>query len=154
MRIIIVMLRVALGWLYFYAGVTKLLDPAWSAAGYLSGAKTFPGFFHWLASPGVLPFTNALNAWGLTLIGAALILGIAVRLASVFGVLLMALYYVCMLEFPYPDAHSFIVDEHVIYALLLLFLSSVQAGRVWGLQPWASRLPIVRRFPRIRGLLE
>ena len=33
-------LRVVMGWLFFYAGITKVLDPAWSAAGYITNAKS------------------------------------------------------------------------------------------------------------------
>ena len=31
-------LRLAVGWLYFYSGISKFLEPGWSAAGYLKGA--------------------------------------------------------------------------------------------------------------------
>ena len=36
--------RVALGWLYLYAGMIKVFDPAWSSAGYLKKAQVFGGF--------------------------------------------------------------------------------------------------------------
>ena len=78
-----------MGWLFLYAGIVKVLDPDWTSAGFLAGAKTFPAFFHWLASPGILPVTDALNAWGLTLLGVALLLGVTVRLASGLGIALM-----------------------------------------------------------------
>jgi thiosulfate dehydrogenase [quinone] large subunit len=67
------LLRIALGWLFFYAGLSKVLDPAWSAAPFLAKATTLPSLFAWLASPGILPVTNALNAWGLLLLGASLL---------------------------------------------------------------------------------
>lgn len=122
-----------MGWLFFYAGITKVLNPAWSAEGYLKGAKTFPEFFNFFLRPDVLPTVNILNEWGLTLIGAALILGFFVRWASLAGIVLMALYYLPILDFPYPNAHSYIVDEHVIYAFSLLVLFGLNAGKVWGL---------------------
>lgn len=147
------LLRITLGWMFFYAGITKVLNPAWSAAGYLTGAKTFVGFYQWLASPGILPITNFLNEWGLTLIGIALILGIAVRFYSFFGALLMLLYYFPILQFPYPNPHSYIVDEHIIYTAAFLALAAVRAGRVWGLENWCANLPICSRFPRLRNWL-
>ena len=147
------LLRISLGWLMLYAGVTKIIDPAWSAAGYLRGAKTFPGFYDWLIQPSLLPTVNFINEWGLTLLGASLILGVFVRLSSVLGALLMILYYLPVLDFPYPNPHSYIVDEHIIYALALLYLAAVRAGRVWGLEGWCSRLPICSRFPAYRKLL-
>src|SRR3989338_4979846 len=33
------LLRIAMGWLMFYAGITKILDPNWSAAEYLTGLE-------------------------------------------------------------------------------------------------------------------
>src|SRR3990167_4727620 len=116
-KIFLFLLRISLGWLFFYAGITKVLNPAWSAAGYLKGAKTFVGFYQWLLDPAILPWLNLVNEWGLTLLGVSLIFGVFVRLSSVLGAVLMLLYYFEILDFPYPNAHSFIVDEHIIYAL-------------------------------------
>lgn len=124
--------RLAVGWLIFYAGITKILDPAWTAAGYLGAAKTFPGFYQWLASPVNIGWVNFLNEWGLTLIGASLILGLGVRLSSILGALLMLLYYFPVLEFPKVE-HGFIVDEHIVYAAILLFFAAIRAGRYYGL---------------------
>ena len=94
-----------------------------------------------------------MNEWGLTLIGIALILGIAVRFYSFFGALLMLLYYFPILQFPYPNPHSYIVDEHIIYTAAFLALAAVRAGRVWGLENWCANLPICSRFPRLRNWL-
>lgn len=126
------LLRFSMGWLMFYAGITKILNPEWSAAGYLGNAKTFTGFFNWFVQPDVLPLTNFLNEWGLTLLGVSLILGIFVRLSSVLGALLMLLYYFPVLQFPIIPPHSYIVDDHIIYALVLIYFSVVRAGRIFG----------------------
>lgn len=150
-RIVLVLLRLAMGWLMFYAGITKVLDPNWSAAGYLRGAKTFAGFFQWLASPANTGWVNVINEWGLTLLGVSLILGIGVRFASLLGAVLMLLYYFPVLEFP-RVGHGYLVDEHVVYALVLLYFTAARAGRVFGLEAWCAGLPICRRFPRIRAL--
>ena len=143
-------LRIALGWMYFYAGVTKLLDPQWSALGYLKGAKTFPWLFGWFAQPQILPVVNFLNEWGLTLIGLSLILGVVVRLSSSLGALLTALYYLPILDTFYPNPHSFVVDEHIIYIASFLVLIGFHAGRFWGLEKWCSSLPICSKFPKLR----
>src|SRR3989338_9860629 len=86
-------LRITLGWMFFYAGITKILDSNWSAAGYLEASKTFPDFYQWLLQPGILPFVNFINEWGLTLLGISLILGLFVRLNSILGSILMLMYY-------------------------------------------------------------
>lgn len=127
------LLRVSLGWMFFYAGLAKLLDPAWSARGYLEAAKSFGGLYDWLTRPGILPMVDFINEWGMTLLGLSLILGLFVRLSSPLGALMMFLYYLPILDFPLVGAHSYIVDEHIIYIFLLLFLGSAGAGKVWGL---------------------
>jgi thiosulfate dehydrogenase [quinone] large subunit len=152
-KLFLFLLRVSMGWLFLYAGITKVFDPAWSAAGYLKGAQTFGGFYQWLASPQILPFTNFLNEWGLTLIGAALILGVFIRVGAVLGAAMMLLYYLPVLNFPLVGEHSYLVDEHIVYVFALLLLSSLKAGRVWGLEDWCSNLPVCAKFPRLRDWL-
>ena len=138
-------LRISLGWLFFYAGITKVLNPAWSAAGYLKGAKTFSLFYQWLLTPSVLPVINFLNEWGLTLIGASLILGVFVRWGSYAGVLLMVLYYLPILQFPKVGDHSYIVDEHIIYIFAFLVLAGFNAGETWGLENRISSIFRVKK---------
>lgn len=152
-KLSIFFLRITTGWMMLYSGITKIIDPQWSAAVYLKGAKTFTGLYHWLADPQMLPITNVINEWGLTLLGISLIFGVFVRLSSILGVVLMLLYYLPLLDFPYPNPHSYLIDEHIIYAIVLLLLASFRAGRVWGLENWCSNLPICSQFPRLREWL-
>lgn len=133
------LLRISLGWLFFYAGITKIVNPEWSSKGYLAGAKTFAWFYHALTGPGILPFIDFMNEWGLTLIGLSLILGVFVRISAWAGALLMLLYYLPVLEFPLIGTHSYIVDEHVVYMFALLVLGAFRAGRVWGLGSLIAR---------------
>jgi len=150
---ILALLRVALGWLFFYAGFTKLINPAWSAKGYLLGAKTFSGFYAWLTSSNVMPIVDFVNEWGLTLLGVSLILGIAVRFSSVLGSLLMVLYWFPVLTFPYVD-HGYVVDDHIVYALVLLYFAAVGAGRSYGLGELCARLPLCAKYPKLRAWLS
>ena len=122
------LLRVSLGWYMLYAGLTKVFDPAWSAAGYLRGAKNFTEMYGFFASPNVLPITNFLNEWGLTLIGLSLVFGILIRVSAVFGAMLMLFYYLA-LSFPHPDAYTYVVDEHLVYAGAFLVLAACDAQR-------------------------
>ncbi|MBE7524813.1 DoxX family membrane protein [candidate division WWE3 bacterium] len=148
-NILLAFLRLSLGWIFFWAGISKVADPAWSAAGFLKNAQTFHSFFSWWASPSVLPVTNFLNEWGLLLIGLSLITGLFVRLSSFFGILLMALYYCARLKFPYPDANSFIVDSHIVYALLLGYFIAMRAGRVYGLD---GKIQKLKRWKNIKWI--
>ena len=152
-QISIFLLRISLGWMYFWAGITKVFNPEWSAAGYLQKAKTFPEFFQWLTTQRLLPSVNFLNEWGLTLLGVALILGVFVRVSSSLGMMLMLLYYLPILQFPHPNPNSFLVDQHIIFIVALLVLISFRAGRTWGLENWCSSLPICSKFPKLRAWL-
>ena len=64
----------------------------------------------------------------------------------------MLLYYFPAVEFPFVG-HGFIVDEHIVYALILLFFAAIRAGRIWGLEERCSNLPICSRFPKLRSIL-
>ena len=130
------LLRISLGALFFYAGISKIMDPAWPAAGYLSSAKTFPSLYSWFASPENIGWINFTNEWGLTLIGLALILGIAVRPAAFGGMLLVLLYYFPVLDFPYAGEHFYIVDDHIIYLLALLVVYTSKAGSWWSVNKY------------------
>ena len=120
----------------FYAGIVKILDPSWTSAGYLKGAKTFSAFYLWLTNPEIINGVNFLNKWGLTLLGVSLMIGIFVRLSSVLGAVLMALYYWPVLDFPKAGAYGYIIDEHIIYILILVLFAVTAAGRFWGLDEY------------------
>ncbi|OGE75441.1 MAG: hypothetical protein A3K05_00265 [Candidatus Doudnabacteria bacterium RIFCSPHIGHO2_01_48_18] len=153
-KMLLFLMRVALGWLMFYAGITKVLNPDWTAAGYLRGAKTFSGIYNFFASPEILPAIDFINEWGLALLGVSLILGIGVRITSWCGAALMALYYLPILRFPYVGEHSYLVDEHIIYILVLLYFSKAGAGRAWwGMEDWFASLPFIRKNRKLKELL-
>lgn len=146
--------RLALGWLFFYAGVTKIFDPQWSPKGYLLSAKTLPALYAWLASPSVLPILTVIAAWSLFLLGVSLLLGIGIKISGRLGAVLMVLFYLPILSFPLVGNHGFLVDEHVIYALALLVLSSGAMQTPWSL---GSRLTKIRFFasrPHLATLLR
>ncbi|MBI5621746.1 DoxX family membrane protein [Candidatus Falkowbacteria bacterium] len=128
-----VLLRVALGILFGYAGISHLTTSGWSAGGYLMNAKTFSGFYAWLAGSSILPLVNFVNEWGLTLLGISLALGLFVRFSAPLGALLMLLYYFPVLNFPLVGEHGWLVDEHIVYLFALLYLAAENAGTVYGL---------------------
>ncbi len=128
-RLLITILRIAIGWHFLYEGVSKIVQGNWTASGFLlhtSGA--FSGFYHFLAgSPALLRFTDVLNMYGLALIGLALFLGLFSRLAALSGAIVLTVYYFAYPPFGNPmlnpaDGHLFIVDKLFIEAAALLFL--------------------------------
>lgn len=142
-KISLFILRITLGSMYLWAGFSKIVNPTWSAEGYLRSAKIAPDFYMWLASPSVLPIVNIVNEWGLFLLGLSLMLGLGVRISSLLGIVLMILYYI-PLGFPYPNPHALIIDEHIIYAAGLFLLYTMRAGRIWGFGSWSSKSSVLQ----------
>jgi thiosulfate dehydrogenase [quinone] large subunit len=157
-RGLVFLLRISLGWVFLFAAIRQIPDPDWSAIGFLSGAKTFPGLFEFFASPAILPVINILVPWGHLLIGISLILGLFTRIGAVAGALLMIMYYLPRLDFPMVGENNFIVEYHLVYAVVLVYLAAVHAGRVIGLDQWAGELPQVQAFlqrhPRLGAALS
>lgn len=130
------LLRVAMGCLYFYAGITKVLDSSWSAAGYIKNAHSLQGFYQIMLNPQALMIVNFMVKWGLLFLGISLLLGLFVRLSGYLGMLLMLLLYLPILNFPHVGAMAYVVDEHIVYILALWVLVQFQAGHIWGLDRW------------------
>ena len=130
-EISVFLLRVALGWLFFYSGLTKILDPEWTSAGLLGNAQTFSGIYEWFGNASNIGWVDFLNAWGQLAIGTGLMIGAVTSLAAFFGIILMVLYYFPTSNFPYVE-HGFLVDQHMIYAFTLALLIAFRAGKVWG----------------------
>jgi len=145
-------LRLVMGWTLFYAGVTKVLDPAWSAEGFLLNAipegNPFTGFWATLASDW-LWLVDPLNQWGLTLVGLALLLGAFVRWSAFWGAIMMLFYWAASL----PLANGLVIDDHVVYAMLLFGLGAFGAGRILGLDEFLEDASIVQRNPWLRYVL-
>ena len=72
----LVTLRVLIGWHFLYEGVSKLINPYWSSAAYLLDSKwLFSGLAETIVSdPVLLSISDNVNMWGLTLVGASLLL--------------------------------------------------------------------------------
>ncbi len=130
-KIALFALRLALGWIFLYSGLSKILDGDWSARGYLLNAQTFSDFYAWFASPANLTWVNFLVEWGEVAIGLALILGVFVPIASACGMLMLALFYFPDLRFPYIGEHGFLIDERIVYICLLWLLLRLRAGSFW-----------------------
>ncbi len=145
-------LRLIMGWVFFYAGVTKVLNPEWSAEGFLLNAvpeaNPLTGFWTALATDW-LWLVDPLNAWGLTLVGAALILGVAVRWSAFWGAVMMVFYWLAS----FPLEHAILIDDHLVYALLLFGLGAFGAGRILGLDRRIEETDLVQNSPWLRYLL-
>ena len=138
---ILVLLRVLIGWHFLYEGIVKVLNPNWSSLGYLMDSQGFlSGFFHSLASnPNVLQVVDYLNMYGLLAIGLGLILGCFTQIATIAGMVLLALYYLSHIPFvgasyALPTDGSYLwVDKTLIELVALAVLFVLPTGRHIGL---------------------
>jgi thiosulfate dehydrogenase [quinone] large subunit len=165
----IAVLRIVMGWVFFYAGAEKLLGvgleagKTWSAGGFLKfatagswpgaadGAIINPTHDFWVSLAGnaqLLGIINVLVPVGEVAIGAALILGLATRFASLMGVVMVGLFYVASWDFALG-----IVNSDVVYMAVTGFLGVVAAGEVYGLDPYVERLRFVQRAPALHYVL-
>ncbi|MEA3137091.1 MAG: thiosulfate dehydrogenase (quinone) large subunit [Thermoplasmata archaeon] len=154
------LLRIALGWIFFWPFLDKTFglgfrtphDGAWirgghPTRGFLNGADGwFKDVYHAMADVALVEWLFML---GLLLIGLSLIFGIGVRIACYSGIAMMTLMYLAEVGFRKGVATNPFMDEHVVYALALLGLSFVHAGRRLGLGSWWARQPVVQKHPML-----
>lgn len=148
------LLRVIMGWFYFYAGITKVMDPKWTSLGYMKSAQSATWLFQSLQNPQVLSIVDFLVQWGLTLLGVSLLLGLFIRLSAYLGMLLMFLLYLPILKFPMVGLHSYLVDEHIIYMAVLFLLVQFRAGHIGGMEKWFSNTQLCNKYPKLRSFLS
>jgi thiosulfate dehydrogenase [quinone] large subunit len=137
----LVVLRVLIGWHFLYEGIAKLINPYWSSAAFLLDAKwIFSGIAKWMVSnPAILSLVDNLNMWGLTLIGACLILGLFGRHVSMLGMSLVLVYYLFTpsfwwLEYARPGEGSYlVVNKNLIEACALFVIYLFPTSELIGL---------------------
>lgn len=132
-KIILLLLRLGMGWVFLYSGWTKITDSHWSSKTFLNSADSFSGFFHWLALPQNIVWVDFLNKWGQFVIGVALIFGVFFMGAAIAGIALLIFLYFSTLSFPYTGDGFFIIDQNIIFILVLLLLIRNRAGKLYAL---------------------
>lgn len=143
----LVTLRLLVGWHLCYEGLAKLLDPYWTSAGYLGAAQWWfkDWFIQLAANPAAVTVIDAVNAWGLTIVGLLLMLGLLNRAAAIAGMVLLLLYFIAApplvgLRYPMPAEGSYVVVNKVLVELVALWvLSAFPVSRVFGLDALLQR---------------
>jgi thiosulfate dehydrogenase [quinone] large subunit len=144
--------RLSLGWVFLWAFLDKTFGlghetpsaESWTnggspTKGFLSGSTgAFSGIYHDIAGTGLV---DALFMVGLLFVGVTLMLGIVMRLGCAAGALMVILMWTAYL----PPANNLFMDDHIIYALVLVGLALVGAGNTLGLGRWWSQTSIVQR---------
>lgn len=138
----LVFLRWLIGWHFFYEGMVKILTPGWSSKMYLLDSAGFAkAFFEWIAgNDSILHATDLINMWALTIIGFLLLAGILERIASLSGMVLLALYFISHpalpgIEYIFPsDGSYFLVNKTLIELAALWVLFAFPTAHIFGLE--------------------
>ena len=160
--------RLSIGFVFLWAFFDKLLalgyatgadretgaidrfgDAAWinggsPTLGFLSGVTgPFKGVFEPMAGAA---WADWLFMVGLLAIGVALMLGIGMRIAAASGALLLVFMWMASL----PLENNPFMDDHLVYAVVLIGLAIVHAGDTLGIGRMWARTELVRRHPVLR----
>ncbi len=153
------LLRIAMGWIFLWAFIDKVwglgfatepgqgwVDGVSPTFGYLSFATKgpFASIFQALAGSLVV---DVLFMAGLFGVGVALLVGIKVKLASYAGAVMLFLMF---LAASLPPEHNPVIDEHIIYILILILFSRWPVGDWLGLGKSWSKLSFVRQYPILK----
>jgi thiosulfate dehydrogenase (quinone) large subunit len=92
--------------------------------------QAITGFQMTQAGPQVAGWFDWVYMLSMLLIGLGLMTGVMTRLAAVGGIIWMAVFYLGTAIWP---EHNPFVDDHVIYAVVLVLLILANAGRYYGL---------------------
>jgi thiosulfate dehydrogenase (quinone) large subunit len=157
-RYVAAAIRLSLGWIFLWAFLDKLFGlghETKSAQAWIHGGSPTKGFLKFGAEGPFADFYHSIAgaAWadwlfmiGLAGIGIALIAGIAMRIAAAAGALLLVMMWSVVL----PPANNPFMDDHIVYALVLVLLAALGAGRFVGLGGAWERLHVVQRFPFLK----
>lgn len=150
-RAFIIFFRLTMAWTFLYAASHQVFVQGWSVAGFLNSTKTFHGLYSLFTGPDIAPALSFFVGYGHLLIGLSLLVGLMVRISTIFGILLMLLYWTAHMDFPYiSDANNLLLDEHIVFAGVLLFLFAKHAGHIWGLDGLAEKLGFFRQHPNLK----
>jgi len=157
--IAIALLRLSVGFVFLWAFLDKFFGLGYSTASeraWINGGSPTKGF---LSHVTVGPFQSAFNAiagtwWADTLfmlgllgVGLAVMLGVFLNVSAIAGSLMMVLMWAA--EWPLAQFTSSgeltgstnpFMDYHLIYALVLIVLAVLGAGRYFGIAPWWARV--------------
>lgn len=127
-----------IGWHFLYEGITKVVVSSWSATSFLANSVgPFSGFYQRMAnSELIMNIVDPLNVAALILVGFGLCIGLAIRVCSITGIVLLLMYYLAYPPFggtilSTVEGNLFLVNRNLIEALaltLLLFINEKGFG--------------------------
>lgn len=127
LRLVVFLLRVALGLNFFYVGFTSLFNPA---LGIQVREHSLASLYDWLGSPGMTNWAQFV-AWIFLIVGVCLMIGLFTRLISLVGIILVIMSYA-----PTTLSHLAvfqIVNDELIVLISLMILIFAKAGTYLGM---------------------
>ena len=150
--------RIAIGWTFLWAFLDKTFGLGFATAAedaWRNGGSPTYGFLNFATEGKIFhdqfaalsgPAADWLFMTGLLGIGVALLAGIGMRIAAGAGALLLTLMWAAELRL---ENNPF-MDDHIVYAIVLVALAIFGAGRTWGLGRIWENLPAVQRLPFLK----
>ncbi|GIW66973.1 MAG: hypothetical protein KatS3mg095_0871 [Candidatus Parcubacteria bacterium] len=166
LQITLGLLRLSLGWIFFWAFLDKLFGLGFSTCrnpetnivsyfcrdAWLNGGSPTFGFLKFaVKGPMAEIFKsmagNSIVDWlfmlGLLGVGFGLLLGIFMKLSTFFGGLMLGLMYLAGFL---PPAHNPFIDEHIVYIIVMALLCFSEAGNYLGLGNWWQKTKLVQKY--------
>jgi thiosulfate dehydrogenase [quinone] large subunit len=149
--------RVLLGFVFLWAFLDRLFGlglPTPRESAWRDGGSPTTGYLDAVEGP-LRTWADMLagRSWvdwvfmiALAAIAVALILGIGVTLAAIGGAILLLMIWAAGL----PLGDNPFVNQHLIYALVLIGIAFTGAGLRYSLAPWWRRTALVRKLPFLR----
>jgi thiosulfate dehydrogenase (quinone) large subunit len=146
--------RLCIGWEFLWAFLDKAFGlghettaaHAWIAggsptSGFLSGSVgPFAGIYHAMVGVGLVDWLFMLGLLG---VGVTLMFGIGKWIGGITGAVMLVLMWGAVL----PTANNLFMDEHLVYAILVIMLALVNADETIGFGRWWNQTALVQRFP-------
>ena len=157
-RYTLALTRISIGWVFVWAFLDKLFGLGHetpSAAAWINGGSPTEGFLSKAAAGPFAGFYNDIAGatWAnwlfmaaLAGIGIALTLGITMRIAAAAGATLLVMMWTAVL----PPANNPFMDDHLIYAMVLVLLGLTAAGKTLGLGRRWEQIPLVARHGALK----
>lgn len=143
-----------MGFIFLWAFLDKLFGLGFATApdkSWLSGNSPTSGFLKFgthgmfkvfFESLAGNPIVDYLFMFGLLGIGTALVLGIARKISTSAGTLMLFLMWLAT----FPPTNNPLLDEHIIYIFALQLLLHLHGGEVFGLAKWWEKTKLVSKY--------
>lgn len=161
--------RISLGLIFLWAFFDKLLGLGFTTCrdvktdmvdtmcsqAWVNGGSPTDGFLNFATKGPLADFYqtfagNSLFAWffmlGLLFVGVGLVTGIFMKLATLFGSLMLLMMWSAVL----PPEHHPLIDDHLVYILLLIAIYYGSGVDKLSMHQWWANLAFVKRFGLLR----